>query len=104
MYDEITSQSFHSEVLDADTPVLLDFFADWCTPCRMLSAVLERISEDYDGLIRICRVNVDRERALAKRYNIYEVPTVIFFKNGWPTDRFIGFRNSDEIEAMISRK
>ena len=103
MCDRINEHNFTREILQADTPVLLDFFAPWCTPCRMLSAVLEQISEDYDGLIRVCRVNVDDEMKLADRYNIAEIPTVIFFKNGRPTDRFTGFRSADEIEAMISR-
>ena len=103
MCDRINEHNFTREILQSETPVLLDFFAPWCTPCRMLSAVLEQISEDYDGLIRVCRVNVDDEMKLADRYNIAEIPTVIFFKNGRPTDRFTGFRSADEIEAMISR-
>ena len=103
MCDGINEHNFFREILQSDTPVLLDFFAPWCTPCRMLSAVLEKIGEDYDGLLRVCRVNVDDEPELADRYNIAEIPTVIFFKNGRPTDRFTGFRSADEIEAMISR-
>lgn len=103
MCDGINRYNFLREILQSDTPVLLDFFAPWCTPCRMLSAVLEQISEDYDGMLRVCRVNVDNETELADRYNISEIPTVIFFKNGRPTDRFTGFRSADEIEAMIAR-
>ena len=103
MFDRITGQNFLSEILQSDIPVLLDFYAPWCAPCRMLSAVLEDVSEDYDGLIRVCGVNIDEEPQLADRYNITEIPTVIFFKNGRPTDRFTGFRGADEIEAMISR-
>ena len=103
MCDRINEHNFTREILQSETPVLLDFFAPWCTPCRMLSAVLEKIGEDYDGLLRVCRVNVDDEPELADRYNIAEIPTVIFFKNGRPTDRFTGFRSADEIEAMISR-
>lgn len=103
MCDKITSQNFSSEVLQSDTPVLLDFFAPWCAPCRMLSAELEQISEDYAGKLRVCRVNVDDETKLVGRFNISEIPTVIFFKNGRPTDRFTGFRNAEEIEAMIAR-
>lgn len=103
MCDGINRYNFLREILQSETPVLLDFFAPWCTPCRMLSAVLEQISEDYDGMLRVCRVNVDNETELADRYNISEIPTVIFFKNGRPTDRFTGFRSADEIEAMIAR-
>ena len=103
MFDRITGQNFLSEILQSDIPVLLDFYAPWCAPCRMLSAVLEDVSEDYDGLIRVCGVNIDEEPQLADRYNITEIPTVIFFKNGRPTDRFTGFRSAEEIEAMIAR-
>lgn len=103
MCDRITMQNFLSEILQSDTPVLLDFFAPWCAPCRALSAELEQISDNYTGVIRVCRVNVDEEPRLADRYNITEIPTVIFFKNGMPTDRFSGFRNAEEIEAMIAR-
>lgn len=103
MCDRITMQNFLSEILQSDTPVLLDFFAPWCAPCRALSAELEQISDNYTGVIRVCRVNVDEEPRLADRYNITEIPTVIFFKNGMPTDRFTGFRNAEEIEAMIAR-
>lgn len=103
MCDRITMQNFLSEILQSDTPVLLDFFAPWCAPCRALSAELEQISDNYTGVIRVCRVNVDEEPRLADRYNITEIPTVIFFKNGMPTDRFTGFRNAEEIEAIIAR-
>lgn len=103
MCDGINTANFQREILQSEMPVLLDFFAPWCTPCRMLSAVLNDISEDYIGIIRVCRVNVDDEKDLSDRYGIDEIPTVIFFKNGRPTDRFTGFRSAEEIEAMITR-
>lgn len=103
MCDGINTANFQREILQSEMPVLLDFFAPWCTPCRMLSAVLNDISEDYVGIIRVCRVNVDDEKELSDRYGINEIPTVIFFKNGRPTDRFTGFRSAEEIEAMITR-
>ena len=103
MCDGINTANFQREILQSEMPVLLDFFAPWCTPCRMLSAVLDDISEDYVGIIRVCRVNVDDEKELSGRYGIDEIPTVIFFKNGRPTDRFTGFRSAEEIEAMITR-
>lgn len=103
MCDGINTANFQREILQSELPVLLDFFAPWCTPCRMLSAVLDDISEDYVGIIRVCRVNVDDEKELYDRYGIDEIPTVIFFKNGRPTDRFTGFRSAEEIEAMITR-
>ena len=103
MCDGINTANFQREILQSEMPVLLDFFAPWCTPCRMLSAVLNDISEDYVGIIRVCRVNVDDEKELSDRYGIDEIPTVIFFKNGRPTDRFTDFRSAEEIEAMITR-
>lgn len=103
MCDEINRNNFYSEILESETPVLLDFFATWCTPCRMLSAVLDQISDEYNGMLRVCRVNVDNETDLADVYNISEVPTVIFFVDGTPAKRFAGFRTVDEIEEMIAR-
>lgn len=103
MNTEITEDNFLREVLLSDTPVLLDFFASWCTPCMMLAEELEQIGGYYGGTVRICRVNVDIETGLAARYSINEVPTVILFVNGRSAARFTGFRSAEDIEAMILR-
>lgn len=101
MNADINSESFDREVMQSELPVLLDFYATWCTPCRMLSDVLDEISEIYDGMIRVCRVNVDNEQELADRFGIYQIPTVILFNDGAPYDRFTGYRNREEIADLV---
>lgn len=103
MLEKISSRNFSSEILQSELPVLLDFYSTWCISCRMLLAELERISEKCSDRIRVCRVNVENEPELAAKYRIYEIPTVIFFRDGRPSDRFIGFRSAEEIENMISK-
>ena len=103
MFREINRQNFGKEIYQSDMPVLLDFFAPWCTPCKMLSNELEKLSASLDGKLRVCRVNVDSEKDLADKYLIREIPTVFFFKSGIPTDRFTGYRSAEELDAIIAK-
>ena len=101
MSSEMNSMNFPTEVLHSEIPVLLDFYATWCVPCRMLAAELDKLAEKYSNVIRVYRVNVEDEPVLTARYSVLEIPTVIFFKNGRSTDRFIGYRTAEELENMI---
>ena len=94
---QITRENFMSEVTNSEKPVLLDFYADWCGPCKMLAPILEDITA-----VDVLKVNVDMFPDIAARYGIMSIPTLILFKDGKEAKKEIGFRNSDEIEKMIS--
>ena len=80
----ITEENFENEVLNSDKPVLVDFWAQWCGPCRMLGPIIEEIANDYEGKVKVGKVNVDEQPNLASKYGIASIPTVIVFKNGKP--------------------
>lgn len=96
----ITSENFNQEVLKSDKPVLVDFWADWCGPCRMLSPTIEQIANNYPN-IKVGKVNVDEQPALANQFNIMSIPTLIVFKNGQPTQVTNGVKSEKEILSMI---
>ena len=79
---KITAANFENEVLRSDKPVLLDFYADWCGPCKMLAPLVENLDKEYEGRVTVGKVNVDDEQELAIRYGVMSIPTVIFFKDG----------------------
>ena len=97
----LTTDQFEQEVLKADVPVLLDFWAPWCGPCRMLAPTVEEIAEEYDGKAKVCKVNVDEEEELAIRFGIASIPTLLVIKNGQLTDTKVGFVQKEDIEAML---
>jgi thioredoxin 1 len=97
----LTTDQFEQEVLKADVPVLLDFWAPWCGPCRMLAPTVEEIAEEYDGRAKVCKVNVDEEEELAIRFGIASIPTLLVFRNGQLADTKVGFVPKEEIEAML---
>ncbi len=97
----ITKDNFEKEVLGSDIPVLLDFWAVWCGPCRMLAPAVSEIAEEYSGKVKVGKVNVDEQPALAMKFNITSIPTVMVFKNGEVTATSVGYCSKEQLEEMI---
>lgn len=98
---EITKDQFKSEVLDSGMPVLVDFFATWCGPCRMLAPTVEDIAADYEGKIKAVKADVDLMPEIAMEYGIMSIPTLMVFKNGQSAGKMVGVSEYDEIADMI---
>ena len=96
----INKDNFHNEVLNSDRPVLLDFFASWCGPCRMVGPILDEIAEERED-IKVCKVDIDEQPELASRYRIMSVPTLMVLKNGQIVDQSIGVKPKHQILAMV---
>lgn len=99
----LTNQNFEEEVLKSNIPVLVDFFATWCGPCKMIAPVISELAEKYEGKVKIGKVNVDEENELAMKYQIASIPTLVLFKDGEVISTKIGLCSKSEIENMINR-
>ncbi|NLU52167.1 MAG: thioredoxin [Clostridiaceae bacterium] len=97
----VTKNEFDSEIANSKLPVLVDFWAPWCGPCRMLSPVLDELAGELAGQVKILKVNVDEEPELASKYGVMSIPTVIAFKEGKATKKVVGFRSKEEFKNMI---
>ena len=90
MVTDVTDQDFENEVIQSTLPVLLDLWAPWCAPCRMVAPVIDKLSGDYDGRFKFCRLNIDENPLTAAKYRVMSIPTLLFFKGGEPVDTVIG--------------
>ncbi|OGM30358.1 thioredoxin [Candidatus Woesebacteria bacterium RIFCSPHIGHO2_01_FULL_41_10] len=100
---DIKDAEFEEKVLKAETPVLVDFWAPWCGPCRMAEPVLEELSEDYKGKVVILKINVDENQDIPGRYGVMSIPTTIMFKSGEEAGRQIGFVGKQGFEDLIKK-
>jgi thioredoxin 1 len=97
----ITAENFAAEVEQSDLPVLVDFWAEWCMPCKMVAPIVEQIAGDFEGKLKVGSVDVDAESDLAARFGVMSIPTLIVFKGGQPVEQKVGAAPRDTIEAMF---
>jgi thioredoxin 1 len=97
----VTSGTFEAEVVGASEPVVVDFWAEWCQPCKMLSPVLDKVSESYAGKLKVVKCNVDENQDIAAKYGVMSIPNLIFFKDGQVVNQAVGYMNENQLTGKI---
>lgn len=100
---KFTTQNFEEEVLQSELPVLIDFYADWCGPCKMMAPVVERLAEEFDGRVKVGKINVDEEPELAQRYRVVSIPTFLFVKEGAVQETCIGAVSAAQLTEKLEQ-
>ena len=103
MVNKFDGNNFEAEVLKSDIPVFVDFYADWCGPCKMMSPVIDKMAEEYAGRIKVGKVNVDENSDLAVKYGIMSIPNMVFFKTGEVVDRVVGAIPKPQMQAKFEK-
>src|ERR1041385_1525017 len=99
----LTQDNFTSEVLQSGPPVLVDFWAEWCGPCKMIAPVLDELATEYDGKVRIGKVNIDEHPTLAAEYGVRAIPTLLMFKGGQVSEQMVGARSKRDLKASFDK-
>lgn len=100
---EFSDQNFEQEVLKSDKPVLVDFWAEWCAPCRMIAPAVEAVAGEYAGRAKVGKLNVDNNQAVTSRYNIRSIPTLLLFKNGEIKEQLVGTTSKDNLAKLLDK-
>lgn len=103
MEKKFTTANFEAEVLKSDKPVLVDFYADWCGPCKMMAPLVEKLAEEYEGKAVVGKLNIDEEEDIAAQYRVMTIPTLAVFKGGKLVDKLIGVNPKEAVAAMIDK-
>lgn len=98
---EVTDDSFESKVLQAEKPTLVDFWAEWCGPCKMIGPIVEEVAEEYDGQLRVVKMDVDANPSIPQRLGIMGIPTLILFNRGKEVERLVGFRDKEGLVKVL---
>ena len=99
----LTQENFDQEVIKSSTPVLVDFWAQWCNPCRALTPILDELAQEYEGRIRIGKVNIDEHQEIAAQYGIRSIPTLLLFQQGQVAEQLVGLRSKRDLKQAFDR-
>lgn len=99
----VTDASFEQEVLKSQTPVVVDFWAEWCGPCKMIAPILDEIAQEYHGRVKVTKLDVDANNRTAGRYNIMSIPSLLFFKNGQLVDQIVGAMPKSQLTSRLEK-